>query len=1177
MISKSNKEFLDIIADRLFTNHAAIMIGAGFSKNAISNSSMSKKFPDWNELGNIFYTELYGSEATSPKKEYLNVLKLAEEVEAAFDRPKLEGILKKSIPDKEYEPSSIHKKLLELPWVDVFTTNYDSLLERAAKHIFNRKYTIVNSKDDLINASKPRIIKLHGSFLPFHPVTITEEDYRIYPHKNAPFVNTVQQSLLENTLCLIGFSGDDPNFLNWIGWLRDNLGKNITKIYLIGAFNPSCSQIKLLEKRNIALVNLANDHYEALNLFVNYLSGKARTNNILRWPYNRANSFYPNLNNIQESISGTTSIWKEERLTYPGWVILPEEKRHGFWIMTEKWLELLKNESNFPSKDILFKFIFELCWRLEKSLHPINKQIANIIKSLLNDKFNCEDKIVLALHLLKFYRQQGKTQEWQTLFKKLDTLVVSHNLREELNYENALFALFYLDYPKLKKLTKKWTFPDNTPFENAKKAGILAEIGQLKKALNIVEQSIVKIRELQQTSKTTSSACKLLSQESYILYLYQDLIFADLKNDNSKNKREEFLDRMSSLKQSLCDPIHEYEYFKILLSPHYTPQEEIEIHNNYDIGEATKTRHWRNSYKEQENAFSFLLFCENTGSPFCIHNKSGMYNFSENEARSAMSRISEYNLIWAISICCRIADTKAADELFSRKSISTLSSDLANNLCEGFIFTLNENEKNISIEEENEKNFAQVLAKILPEIISRLIFKCNTNTKASILKLINTILSSSFRHKYFNEEKIIKRFINSLLPNEIELFFSEILKLPIPKNITGLDGRLIAPLEYLKINKEVFSKNFKVEKALIIPYYKALSSNQITIKKWGFITLTRLYELGFLDISEQQKFADILWAKLDNDGFPFIPDYTKTSFAELPHPSNKDPLKFLKREVLIFYCDKIEISNVFFNQSSTRILIFFTTINYLLQHDFLNTKERNYLIHKILLFWNNNKDILNNRAIRDNFEHCFYQMQWCLGKLLKSLNGSYNIEQIHSLLQDLEKHNLSCLYLQCAINKIETNNVLKNELEISITSKNTNRRNDALWSLDELMFSEETTFDDNPFFKTLLFSLLYEENVKIDLNINFLIYFINKIKSLAKEFKVQIMNILEHLATITNYANEDSPLSFDEKIIVRQSAMKLAYTMWKNLNSPEKEHSLSTWKEIADNEEEFSDIRNRWG
>lgn len=161
MISTSNKKFLDTIADRLFTNHAAIMIGAGFSKNAISNNSTSKKFPDWNELGNIFYTELYGKDTTSPKKEYLNVLKLAEEVEATFGRSKLDDILKNSIPDKEYEPSSIHKKLLELPWVDIFTTNYDTLLEQTAKHIFNRKYTTVNSKDDLIKATKSRIIKLH--------------------------------------------------------------------------------------------------------------------------------------------------------------------------------------------------------------------------------------------------------------------------------------------------------------------------------------------------------------------------------------------------------------------------------------------------------------------------------------------------------------------------------------------------------------------------------------------------------------------------------------------------------------------------------------------------------------------------------------------------------------------------------------------------------------------------------------------------------------------------------------------------------------------------------------------------------------------------------------------------------------------------------------------------------
>ena len=65
------------------------------------------------------------------------------------------------------------------------------------------------------------------------------------------FVNTVQQSLVENILVLIGFSGTDPNFLNWIGWIRDNLGINfINKVYLISVDSISNAKRKLFNERN---------------------------------------------------------------------------------------------------------------------------------------------------------------------------------------------------------------------------------------------------------------------------------------------------------------------------------------------------------------------------------------------------------------------------------------------------------------------------------------------------------------------------------------------------------------------------------------------------------------------------------------------------------------------------------------------------------------------------------------------------------------------------------------------------------------------------------------------------------------------------------------------------------------------------------------------------------------
>lgn len=285
------RPYLDEIEERLYSDRAAIMVGAGFSRNAMPKGDSGPSFPDWSELGDRFYEKLNSKKPNSARR-YLNVLKLADEVEAAFGRPALNQILRDAIPDLAYEPSQLHVDLLDLPWVDVFTTNYDTLLERACRSFSSRRYDVVVNKEDLIYSEKPRIVKLHGSFPSERPFIITEEDYRRYPDDFSPFVNTVRQSLLENTLCLIGFSGDDPNFLQWIGWIHDNLGRdNSPKMYLIGLLRLSDPQKELLRRRNIVPVDLSEyrnidgDHYKALELFLNYLKKeKDKRRKWLEWP-----------------------------------------------------------------------------------------------------------------------------------------------------------------------------------------------------------------------------------------------------------------------------------------------------------------------------------------------------------------------------------------------------------------------------------------------------------------------------------------------------------------------------------------------------------------------------------------------------------------------------------------------------------------------------------------------------------------------------------------------------------------------------------------------------------------------------------------------------------------------------------------------------------------------------
>lgn len=239
----------------------ALMVGAGFSLNADQKSGIESKFPTWRQLARAMFDQLHpviAGQTNASQRENLfnssNYLRLASEYEAAFGELKLNQLIQAEVPDLHYLPGTLHRKLLELPWVDVFTTNYDTLLERTS--VPGRVYSPVIDPAQLTTAVQPRIVKLHGSFSPNTTLIITEEHFRRYPKDFAPFVNTVQQALLENSFVLVGFSGDDPNFLAWIGWIRDELGNKHAPIYLVGPLGLGHAERLLLDRRGVTPIDL---------------------------------------------------------------------------------------------------------------------------------------------------------------------------------------------------------------------------------------------------------------------------------------------------------------------------------------------------------------------------------------------------------------------------------------------------------------------------------------------------------------------------------------------------------------------------------------------------------------------------------------------------------------------------------------------------------------------------------------------------------------------------------------------------------------------------------------------------------------------------------------------------------------------------------------------------------
>ena len=241
--------YLNQIRDVLWDQRASVLIGSGFSRNARKRRLEAAPMPTWDQLGRSL-AECLGHSDRSVA--VADPVKLAQEYVSTFDRPALDSLLMKEVRDEDFVPGEAHHRLLKLPWRDVFTTNWDTLLERCSRE-HDLGFSVLERPSGLPLGRPPRIVKLHGSFPDCEPLIATEEDYRRYrePDRMGPFVDLVRTAMTQTTFLLLGFSADDRNFKEWSGWVQDSLKGAAPKTYLAGWLALDESQRRYLSGRNI--------------------------------------------------------------------------------------------------------------------------------------------------------------------------------------------------------------------------------------------------------------------------------------------------------------------------------------------------------------------------------------------------------------------------------------------------------------------------------------------------------------------------------------------------------------------------------------------------------------------------------------------------------------------------------------------------------------------------------------------------------------------------------------------------------------------------------------------------------------------------------------------------------------------------------------------------------------
>lgn len=567
--------------------NAAVMVGAGFSRNAEKITPTASSFPTWNDLGEKMYLHLYpqGQQDDIAYKQNMirtisggGVIKLALEYEKALSRSSLDNLLRSEIPDLHYKPGRLHELLLNLPWSDIFTTNYDTLLERT--NLVDINYCLVETVEDIPESQKPRIVKLHGSFQSHRPFIITEEDYRTYPVEYAPFVNLVRQSIMENILCLVGFSSDDPNFLQWIGWVRDNLKNSALYVYLIGVLSLSPSKRRVLESLNIIPVDLLplfpeklfpdedERHKLALDWFFTTLKQNAPPDP-MKWP-NYSVIQQPNIHpnypvipkgpfplyqpcsmDIQVEFNSDIDVidlierWRSLRKNYPGWIVCPSNIREVLWEYTKRLVtKLLFTFKNLTPPNDLF-LLYELNWRFQTVLMPIPKEMAesmfNIIKKyhpFPTENTVFDDNIIsptidkykdlpwdrirnywinLNISLARKARQIHSYDSFLSIIGSIKDIILKNmEWKSRLYYEFCLYNISRFDMESLQATIAEWPSTPEYPWGEIQKACILSEWGEIEHAELIAENALNIIRS---KARFPYKDYSYLSQESWAMFL----------------------------------------------------------------------------------------------------------------------------------------------------------------------------------------------------------------------------------------------------------------------------------------------------------------------------------------------------------------------------------------------------------------------------------------------------------------------------------------------------------------------------------------------------------------------------------------------------------------------------------------------------------------------------------
>lgn len=183
------------------------------------------------------------------------------------------------------KPNDYHKYIVSTDYAHIITTNYDSLLEDAAKDLLfktllTRSYSFTDQQNlsIAIYSGNTAIIHAHGkiSDIKLDQFVLTRDDYLSIMKHNPGFRLIINSIFLTNSVLFAGYGGSDPHFEDIISDLNatlswDNGGDDLPRCYIMlrrDKINPIREYLK--DKNRVDII--AFDEYDEMKGFLKTLA-----------------------------------------------------------------------------------------------------------------------------------------------------------------------------------------------------------------------------------------------------------------------------------------------------------------------------------------------------------------------------------------------------------------------------------------------------------------------------------------------------------------------------------------------------------------------------------------------------------------------------------------------------------------------------------------------------------------------------------------------------------------------------------------------------------------------------------------------------------------------------------------------------------------------------------------